>query len=237
MTYQQKTKISLGLKILVGSFILMGLWATLGHYIGPRPPAEAFVNQLIPPGPEWFLQQLPRYDDLPITTFLHIVPAFLFFILLGIQLIPSLRLIRPRLHRTTGRILILLAITYGIAGLILGLLIPFGGELEIFTTIVVAIAFFFCLYRGLQFARRRQFAPHRQWMLRMVALSFAPLTMRLIMMPLGFIEFIDIQAVFGPLMIISSVINLMVLEMWILRDGKFLSRSTLTSTKSGIGVR
>lgn len=217
MNTQQKMKNGTGLKLLVGFFILLGLIATLGHYFAPRPDATATAIEFMPVGPAWFLEQLPRYEQLPITTFLHLTPAALFMLMLAFQLSKSFRLKRPQLHRIMGRILVILALTFTISGLILGMEIPFDDNIEVVTSTMVAIIFIYSLYKGIRYARAKNFTQHRLWMLRMVAISFTPLTMRLIMIPIGFMQVIEMQSIFGSLMIISSVINLIVLELFILK--------------------
>ena len=220
MQAQENQKVPMALKLLVALFILIAIGATLGHYFAPRPTAEAFVNEIYPPGPEWFLQQLPRYDELPITTFLHLVPGLLFFVLLGLQLTPSIRQTKPKLHRWIGRVLVILSVAFALSGLALGLLIPFGGYVEMFNSSLLAAAFLYCLYKGVFFARQKQFALHRIWMLRMVALAFTPITMRVLMTPLGFMENIHMPSVFGMLILTAGLINILVLEFLVLKNKK-----------------
>lgn len=217
MNTQQKSKKGTAFKLLVGFFILLGLIATLGHYFAPRPVATASPIAFLPVGPEWFLEQLPRYDLLPITTFLHLAPAALFMVLLGFQLSKAFREKSPKQHRIAGYVLSALALTFTIAGFVLGLKIPFGGNIEVVTSSMVAIIFLYTLYKGVRYAREKNVTQHRIWMLRMVAVSFTPLTMRLIMIPAGFMQIVEMQSIFGSLMIISSVINLLILEKFILK--------------------
>lgn len=217
MNNRIKKQNGIGVKILVGTFLLFGLVPSLAHYFAPRPDASAAASQFLPVGPAWFLEQLPRYDLHPITTFLHLAPAFLFMLLLGFQLSRSFREKQPHLHRIMGRVLSALAIIFALSGIVIGIQFPFGGAIEMLTSSLVAIIFFYCLYKGIRFARQKNVTQHRLWMLRMVAVSFTPLTMRLLMIPIGYFELADMQTVFGSLMIISAVINLAVLEIIILK--------------------
>jgi len=217
MNAQQKIKTSIGLKLLFVFFILVGLIATLGHYFAPRPSATASPIEFLPVGPEWFLEQLPRYELLPMTTFLHLVPAALFMLMLGFQLSKAFREKHPKIHRISGYTISILALTFTFTGFILGLKIPFGGNIEIITSSMVAVIFLYTLYKGILYARKKKIEQHRVWMLRMVAVSFAPLTMRLIMIPIGFMQTIEMKSIFGLLMIMSAVINLIILEIFILK--------------------
>jgi len=217
MNSQVKKQNSIAIKILVGTFLLLGLVTTLAHYFAPRPAATAPASQFLPVGKAWFLEQLPQYDLNPIITFIHLAPAFLFMLLLGFQLSTSLRNKHPRVHRRMGWVLSVLAISFALSGLIIGIKFPFGGAIEMVASSLLAIIFIYCLYQGIHFARQRKFSQHQLWMQRMVAVSFAPLTMRLLMFPIGYFSSADMQSVFGSLIIISTVINLALLEIVILK--------------------
>lgn len=226
MKLHAKSKNGLGIKIFVGFYILMGLTPSLSHYFAPRPEATASESQFLPVGSEWFLEQLPRYDLYPITTFLHLIPALMFMLLLGFQLSRSLREKRPKLHRINGRLLSLLAVSFALSGIIIGIQFPFGGMTERITSSLLTIMFLYSLYKGVSYARGQNFKQHRLWMLRMVAISFTPITMRLIMIPIGFLQLVEMTSIFGLLMTISSVINLIVLELFILKKTTEIKKPT-----------
>jgi len=219
----QQMKTSIGLKLLFGSFIVIGLITTLSHYFAPRPSATASSVDFFPIGPEWFLEQLPRYDLLPITTFLHLAPAGLFMLMLIFQLSQDLRKKWTKLHRILGYIISILGISFAISGFVLGVKIPFGGNVELIASTIVAIIFLYTLYKGIFYARAKKIKAHRIWMLRMVAVSFAPLSMRLIMIPIGFMQVIEIKSIFGLLLLTSAAINLIILEIFILKKSQKLS--------------
>jgi len=222
MTTAIKKKNGNGIKILVGTYLLLGLIPTLGHYFAPRPDATAPASQFQPVGKAWFLEQLPQYDLNPIITFLHLAPAFLFMLLLGFQLSTSFREKHPRAHRLMGWVLSILAISFALSGFVIGIKFPFGGTIEMVTSTLVAVIFIYCLYKGIRFARQRNFLQHKLWMIRMVAVSFTPLTMRLLMFPIGYFDITEMQSVFGSLLIISCVVNLVVLEIVILKRTRLL---------------
>jgi len=222
MNTEIKKKNGNGIKILVGTFLFLGLIPTLGHYFAPRPGATSPPGQFLPVGKAWFLEQLPQYDLNPIITFLHLAPAFLFMLLLGFQLSTSFRVKHPRVHRHMGWVLSILAISIALSGFVIGIKFPFGGTSEMVTSTLVAIIFVYCLYKGIHFARQRNFSQHKLWMIRMVAVSFTPLTMRLLMFPIGFFGITEMQAIFGSLLIFSCVVNLAVLEIVILKRTRLL---------------
>ena len=225
MEYQQKKRNRIGLKLLVTTFLLFGVISTLSHYLAPRPDASATDSQFQPVGREWFLEQLPLYDLNPITTFLHLVPAFIFMLLLGFQLSRSFREKRPKMHRYMGRLLSVLAVSFAISGVLIGLKFPFGGAIEMLTSSLVGIIFLCTLFKGVSYAIQKNFTEHRLWMFRMVAVSFTPITMRLLMMPIGFLQLAEMQNVFGALMIISAIFNLAILELVILKKAASIKLS------------
>ena len=218
MNTQQNINKKTGIKLLVGFFILLGVITTLGHYFMPTPDAAMKATELQSTAPNWVIDQLPRYDLIPITTFLHLAPAALFMLLLGFQLSHSFRNKHPQLHRINGRVLALLAFIFTVSGFILGIKIPFGGNIEMVTSTLVSIAFLYALYQGIRYAKKKNFEQHRYWMLRMVAISFTPLTMRLIMVPIEALQLIDMHLIFGALLFISMVVNIFILEVFILKN-------------------
>lgn len=232
MNTQHNTNKKTGIKLLVGFFILLGVVTALGHYFMPRPDAVMRSIEFQSTAPNWIIDQLPRYDLLPITTFLHLAPAALFMLLLGFQLSPSFRNKHSQLHRINGRVLALLAFIFTIAGFILGIKIPFGGNIEMVTATLASIAFLYALYQGIRYARKKNFEQHRHWMLRMVAISFTPLTMRLIMLPIEALQLIEMHIIFGILLFISMVINILILELFILDSvPKYVNYTHVNSIK------
>lgn len=206
-------KLRLSILILL---VLMGLWATAGHYLAPRPTAVMLQSQFIPPGPEWFLEQMPRYDSRPLLTALHVVPSFLFLSLLLAQLSPTLRRRRPRVHRWLGRGLVALGIPIGLSGLVMGVVMPFGGLPETAAIALFGSGFLFSLFMGVLRVRQRRWAEHRYWMLHMVALAFAPVTMRLLFVVSLYTTPWSPQTAFVATMLLSMVLNLWMLHYFIL---------------------
>lgn len=205
------------LYLLGGFFVVMGLAATAGHYFAPRPTQEMLQQGFYPPGPEWFLEQIPRYDAHIWKTALHVVPAFAFVLLIVLQLSSRLRRKRPAVHRVIGRILFVFSVVMSLSGLVLGLTMPFGGIIESIAMVFYAGVFLFCLFRGIIYIRQKNIQAHRYWMLHMVALAFAPVTMRML---LGFAMYLSNMSgpeIFGPLMIVSPLVNVALLRLFVLK--------------------
>lgn len=208
-------------KITISVFVFMvlaGLWATAGHYLAPLPTAEMLETMTIVPGPEWFLQQMPLYERHALLTALHLVPSFIFVLLILLQLNGRLRRRYPQFHRWNGRLFLLLGFFIGISGVVLGIIMPFGGRLETVAVLIMGTGFLYSLMMGLVRIRQGRIPEHRFWMLHMTALGFAPLTMRLF---LGFAMYTtDFTGpeLFGPTLLLGMLVNLLLLHRVVLKS-------------------
>lgn len=195
---------------------LIGVWSALAHYL-PQPDA-AFVEQTNPPpGKEWYLQQMPRYQARPVMTALHVAPAFLFMLLAPLQLSRRIRDRRPALHRWNGRLLVAIGSILGPVGIAIGIVMPFGGPVELVVSSIIGIAFLVSLFMGVKRIRQKRVAEHRRWMLRMLAVGFVPVTMRGLMIAGVMLFGLQAPAIFGPTMLMGLVINVIVMELHLRR--------------------
>ena len=200
-----------GMKLSVNLLLAIGAVISLGHYLLPRPSRDLVLQLNPPPGPAWFLEQLPRYLDFPQSTFLHVIPSAVFMVLLMLQLSGRIRTHRPALHRINGRLIFGLGILIATSGMVLGVVMPFGGLAEtLFVTVLFGL-FINALWQGISYARKRNIEMHRKWMFRMTAIALVPVIMRPVlssMVALG----MEGQNAFVPAMVISLLINLFVIE-------------------------
>jgi uncharacterized membrane protein len=129
-----------------------------------------------PPSPSAFNESVALDQGFarhPMLTMAHIVPG-LFFVLLGpLQFIRSVRARRPALHRWTGRIFLGMGAIIGITALIMSPQMAIGGANETAATMLFAILFLIALCRAYLAVRARQFALHREWMIRAYARGLA----------------------------------------------------------------
>ena len=118
--------------------------------------------------------------DYPAWSTIHFVPALLFVVILPFQLWPGSRRRRPRL-RIAGRVAAVAGVLFSLSGLVLPFVMPARpfGERAFMTTF--ACLFPVLLGCGVVAARRRDFAAHRRWMLRVTAGALGPLTQRVIL--------------------------------------------------------
>ena len=124
------------------------------------------------------------FAEYPTVTQLHVLPGLVYMALAPLQFLPSVRQRWPRYHRWSGRLLTAIGLVLGLAGLFISIVFPFSGLPE--QIVVGGFAVFFVVSIALGFlrARARQFARHREWMMRAFSIGLAIVTMRLIFIPI-----------------------------------------------------
>jgi uncharacterized membrane protein len=119
----------------------------------------------------------------PLPLYAHILLGPLALALAPFQLWQGLRQSRPRLHRYSGYVYVTSVTLAGAASL---LMLPhfLGSPFAATGFLVMAILWVSLTLRGVFLARARDYAAHRRFMLRSVAITFGAVTLRLIMAPL-----------------------------------------------------
>lgn len=112
-------------------------------------------------------------------TMCHIVPALFFILLLPAGFSRRVRA-RTELHRKITYGLFALGAITGVTAFLLSLH-PFGGLNEATAAILYDGLFLFCLGRAALLFRRRDFALHREWMMRAIAVLLGIATTRPVM--------------------------------------------------------
>jgi uncharacterized membrane protein len=114
-------------------------------------------------------------------TLTHILPAMLFMILGPLQFVRSLRSNYPQVHRWSGRIFLTASAVVGVTGLTLAFGKTIGGVDEKAAIVLFGSFFLIALGKALWHALRREFAQHREWMIRGYGIGLAVATIRPIM--------------------------------------------------------
>ncbi len=114
-------------------------------------------------------------------TFLHIIPGALFMVLGPLQFIASLRKRYPEVHRWSGWIFLTASAMIGITGLMMAGENTVGGWDEKSAIFLFGSFFLLALGKALWHAMHREFATHREWMIRGYGVGLAVATIRLIM--------------------------------------------------------
>jgi uncharacterized membrane protein len=162
-------------RILWGLTLLL---AMIGIAIVVRRSVQLFVPSPAPPRFAEAAAMDPSFAHHRALTMLHIVPGLLFMVLAPLQFVRRLRDRKPRLHRWMGRIVVVSSLIIGSTALVMGPQMAIGGANETAATMFFAILFLFCMIKGWIAIRRREFALHREWMIRAFAIGLAVATIR-----------------------------------------------------------
>src|SRR5215475_3839492 len=114
-------------------------------------------------------------------TLLHVIPGMIFMILGPLQFVRRLREKHPAAHRWTGRIFLTASAVTGVTGLTMALRGTVGGWDEKSAILLFGAFFLFALGKALWHVLHREFAEHREWMIRGYAVGLAVATIRPIM--------------------------------------------------------
>ena len=194
---------------------ILGLGVTVLAVYGVRLTARA--TWVVAHGGDTSYEGMFNY---PAWSIVHFVPALLFAVILPFQLWLGSRRRYPRLHRIAGRVAAVAGVLFSLTGLLLPFVMPARpfGERAFMTTF--ACLFPILLGCGIVAARRRDFAAHRRWMLRVTAGGLGPLTQRVIL-PFFLSAGVDSMPRFWDLFLtsawFSAGVNFVIVEWWIRR--------------------
>jgi uncharacterized membrane protein len=111
-------------------------------------------------------------------TLTHILPGMVFMILGPLQFIRNLRSRYPRFHRWSGRLFLTASAIVGVTGVTMAFRKTVGGLDEKAAIILFGTFFLVALAKALWHALHREFAQHREWMIRGYAIGLAVATIR-----------------------------------------------------------
>src|ERR1700730_1464285 len=160
------------------------------------------------------------FDDRRILTLTHNVPAMLFMILGPLQFVRRLRAKYPQIHRWSGRIFLAVSAVVGLTGLTLAFGKTVGGVDEKAAIVLFGSFFLIALAKALRHALRREFAQHREWMIRGYAIGLAVATIRPIMGTFFAVAVMrghkpEPHEFFGTAFWIGFTLQMMAAEIWI----------------------
>jgi uncharacterized membrane protein len=155
------------------------------------------------------------YAKNPVLTLLHILPGAVFILLGAMQFIKPLRSRHIKIHRLSGKIYIVLGFLIGITAILMGFKIQYGGITELSAVLVFGTWFLFSLGTAYIKIRRRNYAAHREWMIRAYSIGMAVATMRPIIGLFFAFTHIRFQDFFGITFWIAFILHAAVAESWI----------------------
>ncbi len=121
-----------------------------------------------------------RFAAHPGPTLLHILPGGIFLALAPLQFSARIRRRHIRVHRWSGRLLLLAGCVTAVTALYFGLLMPYGGPGEAAAIALFGGLFLVAVTRAFIAIRRHQVARHREWMIRAFAIAIGISTMRVV---------------------------------------------------------
>jgi len=151
---------------------------------------------------------------------IHILPALLFAVSGLLQFVKRIRTKWPQFHRWNGRLVLFSGIIVGISGIIMGFRMAISGVGETAATTLFGILFLFSLSKAYVHIRRRQFALHREWMIRAYAIGMAVTTTRPIVgifFATSALTGLGPRDFFGTALWLGFTIQLIAAEAWINR--------------------
>jgi uncharacterized membrane protein len=115
-----------------------------------------------------------RYTAHPWQTLLHTLTGLVFAVFGPLQFVAPLRRRIPKLHRISGRIFLPAGILSGVGAFVMTLSFPIWGPIQnVFISLAFSAFMVFCFVNAFRLVRQRQFARHREWMIRGFALGVA----------------------------------------------------------------
>jgi hypothetical protein len=165
-------------------------------------------------GVERSMEQVLYHEQLrPLVLYAHIVFAPAALLLVPFQLRQGLRKTRPWLHRLLGRLYGLSILISGVSGLWLAVTVDSG--------LIAATGFFFLAIAwlattgiGIVLAMRHDYAGHRRWIIRSVAVTLSAVTLRLYFIPAEVLE-IGGTSAYQAIAWLCWVPNLFVAELYL----------------------
>jgi uncharacterized membrane protein YozB (DUF420 family) len=191
-----------------------------------------FIGYAVPPyltlDPEQArIQPMPPHVSYYPLLVTHIILGSVALLAACLQVWPWLRRSRPAIHRLSGRIYVVAALTASICVMIISPMGLHGANQRVANT-MLALLWFGTTLAGFRAIRQRCFADHRQWMLRSVALAFSIVAFRFWMLVIfavvvpetftgGEVDPAALDQAIGLTSWGSWVVNLLIVEWWLHR--------------------
>ncbi len=158
-----------------------------------------------------------KYNSLPITMLLHVVPGGIFLLAAPLQLSARLRRRYAVVHRSLGYLLLLLAIPFAFTGLYIAVREPFFGPVAAVAAVTAGVLFINAGVRAYLAIRAGDRDSHRVWMLRFLALAYAIAVIRALSVLVMALFPVGPRALGGPLFWLGWILSALLAEWWIRR--------------------
>lgn len=181
------------------SFMALGVALVSARYLLPEVPF---------PAPPMVIQMA----NWPMAVLVHVGGGVTALALGSFQLI-SWRGPRRTWHRWAGRVYVLACLSSAVAGLWLALHAT-AGAIASLGFGLLAVAWFVTTLQGWRKAMARQLDQHRRWMIRSLSLTFAAVTLR-ILIPLSQLNGLPFETSYLAISFLCWMPNLLVTEFWL----------------------
>ena len=148
--------------------------------------------------------------------YLHIITAPIALFVAPFQLSKRFRAKSVRRHRLMGRIYCAAVLVAGVTGVLIGFNAK-GGPIAQSGFVLLAVIWLIATFRALQVVRLGQIGLHQEWMIRSIALTFAGVTLRIIL-PAQLVSGISFDVAYPIVAWLCWVPNLVVVEYFIRRS-------------------
>jgi|TARA_R110002072_G_scaffold302061_1_gene483643 uncharacterized membrane protein len=148
--------------------------------------------------------------------YLHIITAPIALFVAPFQLSKRFRAKSVRRHRLMGRIYCAAVLVAGVTGVLIGFNAK-GGPIAQSGFVLLAVIWLIATFRALQVVRLGQIGLHQEWMIRSIALTFAGVTLRIIL-PAQLVSGISLDVAYPIVAWLCWVPNLVVVEYFIRRS-------------------
>ena len=145
--------------------------------------------------------------------YLHIIAAPIALVIAPFQLSKRFRARSIRRHRLMGKVYCAAVFLAGMSGVIIGFTAR-GGLIAQSGFVLLGVVWLLTTLRALQVVTRGQIALHQAWMIRSIALTFAGVTLR-VLLPVQLLTGISIDVAYPVVAWLCWVPNLVVAERFI----------------------
>jgi len=171
-----------------------------------------FSARFLLPSPIMAESMAPHLQARPIIFLAHVAGGVTALALGAFQLV-TWRGPRRAWHRMAGRVYVVACLVGALAGLGLALTTS-AGPLAGLGFGLLAVVWFATTTLAWRKAVAGDFAQHRRWMIRSLALTFAAVTLR-VMIPLSMMNGLDFAIAYPAIAFLCWIPNLIVIELWL----------------------
>ena len=174
------TKIARIGRYVIFYLAFLGIFSALSPYVLPKALYDQSMERIY--GHEIMATMIPKQFEWPIQNMLHRLGGTLYMVMGVLQFSKSFRARRPQVHRWVGRAFILLSFTGALSGMSMAYTHGMAGTLELVPSVVFGVLMIVFTARAYLAARKREFAQHREWMIRSFSVGLGVATIRVLYM-------------------------------------------------------